>query len=152
MHYPHVLAISFFLTAACASSPAAPTQPIDRQAVPAQAAGCFAIQLGGRPSPDVSLPIMIELTEEPAPGFVEPGRFAVREPGATTPRAPISWWMPQGSGAIQLVLGGGYTGYSFSLNATSGGAWAGEGVYWADMGLEPAPGPLPIRLAPRSCP
>jgi hypothetical protein len=152
MRHTFVLIASLF-TVACASSPAESGQPIDPQAgSPAQAAGCYTLQLGGEPSPDVSLPTLIELSQEPAPGFVAPGRFAVREPGRSAPQAPFSWWAPRGPNAIELALGGGFTGYTFSLTAEPDGAWVGEGVYCADMGLEPTPGPLPARLTPRTCP
>jgi hypothetical protein len=152
MRHLHVLIASIFLTAACASSPADPREPLDPTAVPSQTAGCFAVQLGGEPSPDVSLPALIQLTREPAPGFVTPGRLAVREPGAEIPRAPISWWIPMGADMLELVLGGGYTGYVFSLRSDAGAGWTGEGTYFADMGLEPTPAALPLRLRPTTCP
>jgi hypothetical protein len=152
MRHLSVLVASAFLSTACASSPAEPGQPVDPQTGQAEAVGCFTVHLGGEPSPDVSLPALIQLTTDPAPGFVTPGRLAVREPATSTPRAPISWWVPQGDSALELVLGGGYTGYSFSLTSQSNGSWAGQGTYWADMGLEPAPGPLPLRLIRRACP
>ncbi len=114
--------------------------------------GCYDVILGGTPAPDVSLPKLIALTREPAPLFVDPGRLAVKEPGASEPRAPISWWAPGSGGTLQLVLGGGYTGYSFSLLSAGRGSWSGKGAYFADIGVEPTPAPLPVRLTPRSCP
>ena len=135
---------------ACSSPPDAPSSAPD----PAVnlASQCFTLELGGTPSPDVRLPLVIELSREPAPNFVEPGRLAVREPGAIEPRAPISWWVPRGSDAIELVLGGGYTGYGFDLKSSGRGGWVGQGTYFADFGLEPAPAPLPTRLVPSRCP
>ena len=137
---------------ACASSPGEPGPSLDPQSTPSSAVGCFALQLTQPPSPDVSLPALIELTDDPAPGWVTPGHLAVREPNSATPKAPVSWWMPHGPTELELVLGGGYTGYTFSLQATPEGAWVGEGTYCADFGLEPAPPPLPLRLTPAACP
>jgi hypothetical protein len=99
----------------------------------------------------VSLPTLIELSRDPAPGFVEPGRLAVKEPSVAEPRAPISWWAPGAGGSLDLVLGGGYTGYSFSLRSVAQRSWVGEGTYFADFGVEPTPGRLPVGLTPRSC-
>ena len=147
-----VLIASAFFASACASSPPEPSQPVDPNATWVEVAGCFTIHLEGEPSADITLPHLIELTLDPAPGFVSPGRLVVREPATSTPKAPISWWIPQGGSALKLVLGGGYTGYSFSLTRESDAAWTGQGTYWADMGLEPAPGPLAIRLTRRACP
>ena len=116
-------------------------------------AGCYSVVLGGTPAQDVSLPSLIELTREPAALFVDPGpRFAVKEPGVSEPRAPVSWWAPGSGGTLELVLGGGFTGYSFSLGPAGQGSWSGSGEYFADFGVEPAPVPLPVRLTPRSCP
>lgn len=139
-------------TVACASSPSDPDPPPDPQVTPSVAAGCFVLQLTQQPSPDVSLPALIELSGDPAPGWVTPGHLAVREPNASTPTAPVSWWMPQGPTELELALGSGYTGYTFSLQKTPDGAWVGEGTYCADFGLEPAPPPLPLRLTPAACP
>lgn len=97
------------------------------------------------------LPALIELSREPAPHFVAPGRLAVHEPGAVEPRAPISWWVPRGTVELDLVLGGGYTGYTFALKA-EGSGWVGKGTYFADFGIEPTPPSLPARLTPQTCP
>ena len=97
-------------------------------------------------------PTLIELSRDPAPGFVEPGRFAVREPGRSEARAPISSWAPGRGTTLDLSLGGGYTGYNFTLHSAGPGTWEGTGEYFADMGLEPRPGPLPVRLTSRDCP
>jgi hypothetical protein len=138
---------------ACGSSPEAPGSPLEPQpAAPDLAGGCFALQLTGRPSPDVSLPGLIELSDDPAPGFITPGPLAVREPDAPSPLAPVSWWTPRGPTELELVLGGGYTGYSFLLQATPDGAWIGEGTYCADFGVAPTPPPLTLQLIPTSCP
>jgi hypothetical protein len=149
-------ALSVWLVAlalACSSSPADPSTAPDPAAGGNLASTCFILHLGGTPSPDVALPALIELSRDPAPNFVAPGRLAVREPGVVEPRAPISWWIPRGSDGIELVLGGGYTGYGFKLKSTgNGGGWDGHGTYFADFGLEPAPGPLPLRLTPSRCP
>jgi len=147
-----VLVISM-ISAACSPSPVAESLPspgVDPAvgAIP----GCYAVVLGGTPAADVSLPALVELTQAPAPGFVDPGRLAVEEPGASQPQAPISWWAPGSGDTLQLVLGGGYTGYSFSLRPAGQGSWSGEGAYFADFGVEPQPAPLPVRLTARSCP
>lgn len=113
-------------------------------------AGCYTVELGATPAPDVSLPTLIELSMDPAPGFVDPGRLAVKEPGSSEPRAPISSWAPGSAGTLDLELGGGFTGYSFSLRAARAG-WVGQGKYWADFGVDPAPALLPVRLLARSC-
>jgi hypothetical protein len=139
------------LAVACSSPTAAPSTAPDPAPSGDVSNSCYALHLGGTVSPDVTLPAVIELSREPAPNFVHPGRFAVREPGAAAPRAPISWWIPLSHNAIELVLGGGYTGYTFQLKSAGGGEWAGQGSYFADFGLEPAPGPLPLRLTPSSC-
>ncbi len=150
MRTPLVLLTSM-IVGAC-SSPVSESLPApDSDAALGEVAGCYSVQLGGRPAPDVSLPTLIELTRDPAPAFVDAGRFAVREPGSSEPRAPISWWAPGSGGTLDLVLGGGYTGYSFSLRPAGQGSWTGMGAYCADFGVEPAPEPLPLRLTPRSC-
>jgi hypothetical protein len=151
MRNPIVL-ITALLVSSC-SSPAGESRPaadpeVSFGAIP----GCYGVQLGGEPAPDVSLPTLVELSTEAAPLFVEPGRFAVKEPGTTEPRAPISWWAPGSAGSLDLVLGGGYTGYGFTLRSAGGGGWTGKGAYFADFGIEPAPEPLPLQLVPRSCP
>jgi hypothetical protein len=138
------------LALACSSPPADPSTGPD-PAGGDLASTCYTLHLGGTPSPDVSLPALIELSRDPAPNFVTPGRLAVREPGVVEPRAPISWWIPRGSEGIELVLGGGFTGYGFKLKSAAGGDWVGQGAYFADFGLEPAPGPLPLRLTPSRC-
>ena len=147
-----VLLISI-ISEACSPSPVAESSP-STGADPAVGAipGCYAVVLGGTPAADVSLPALVQLTHEPAPGFVDPGRLAVKEPGASQPRAPISWWAPGSGNTLQLVLGGGYTGYSFSLHPAGQGSWSGEGAYFADFGVEPRPAPLAVRLTSRSCP
>ena len=137
-------------TTACAPTPIGPDSSPDPPSGFDIGSTCFELHLGGKPAPDVTLPQLIELTRQPAPGFVEPGgRLLVREPSGVQ-RAPLSWWMPKGQSALELVLGGGYTGYSFSLER-QGSGWAGNGIYFADFGLEPAPLPLPLRLMPQSC-
>jgi hypothetical protein len=139
-------------TLACGSSSGGPTQSPDPEAGPSNAAaGCYNVRPGERPSSDVSLPTFIELSLDQAPGFVSPGRLAVHEPRAATPAAPISWWIPRASTQIELVLGGGYTGYAFSLRAGSAATWVGQGTYFADFGVEPTPPPLPLTLTPASC-
>jgi hypothetical protein len=138
-------------SAACSSSVADPSGGPEPDVAPSIAAGCYALQLGGTPSPDVSLPSLIELSNDPAPGFAESGRFAVREPGANIRQAPVSSWVPLEAGGLELTLGGGYTGYTFVLRR-QGNDWAGKGTYCADFGLEPAPPLLPARLTPTSCP
>jgi hypothetical protein len=151
MHLQLVVLISFAMTA-CTSPAAEQGAAPDPNAAPGLLDGCFTLHLGGTPAPDVALPAVIRLSREPAPGFVEPGRLAVVEPGTTTPQAPVSWWVPSGTNAVQLVLGGGYTGYSFALESLGGGVWAGQGTYFADFGAEPVPPSLPLRLGPQSCP
>jgi hypothetical protein len=151
MHLPLVVLTSFVLTA-CASPAAEQGAAPDPNAALGPLDDCFTLQLGGTPAPDVALPGIIRLSRDPAPGFVEPGRLAVIEPGITEPQAPVSWWVPSGANALQLVLGGGYTGYSFALKSLGGGVWAGQGTYFADFGVEPTPPSLPLRLGPRSCP
>jgi hypothetical protein len=151
MRTPLVLLTSM-ISAACSSSPVAESLPSPGADAAAGAIpGCYAVVLGGTPSSDVTLPTLVELSRDPAPGFVEPGRFAVREPGTSEPRAPISSWAPGTGGTLELSLGGGYTGYNFTLRSAGPGSWTGKGAYFADMGLEPRPGPLPIRLTARSC-
>lgn len=138
-------------TLACGSSPTSPVPDSTPDPAVDLGAQCFALQTSGTVAPGFILPRLIELTRQPAPNFVEPGRFAVREPGVKEPRAPISWWRPTGSSSLELVLGGGYTGYTFSLTR-SGAAWVGPGEYCADVGLEPAPEQLGLRLTRQSCP
>jgi hypothetical protein len=140
-------------TLACASSTTGPV-PESTPAPPGSfdlGAHCFRLHLTGVVAPDATLPRLIELTRQPAPYFVEPGRLLVREPGGGEPRAPISWWRPTSASSLELVLGGGYTGYSFSL-IRAGAAWEGEGTYWADVGLEPTPDQLGLRLTRETCP
>jgi hypothetical protein len=139
------------LLPACSSPMAESRSTPDPDAAAGAIDGCYSLELGGTPAEFVLLPEAIELSREPAPNFVEPGRFAVREIGGSVPRAPISWWLPGAGGSIELVLGGGYTGYSFSLRSTTPGSWAGDGKYFADFGVLPEPGPLPLRLTRRSC-
>lgn len=140
------------IAAACSSSPVAESLPSPgAEAVAGAIPGCYAVVLGGTPAADVSLPTLIELSRDPAPGFVDPGPFAVREPGSSEPRAPFSSWAPGAGGTLDLVLGGGFTGYSFTLRAAGQGSWTGKGAYFADFGVEPMPAALPIRLTPRSC-
>jgi hypothetical protein len=146
-----LLLLAVLVSAACSSSLADPDGGPEPDVAPTVVPGCYALQLGADPSADVTLPSLIELTSEPAPGFVEPGRFTVLEPGATVRKAPISWWRPRGESGLDLVLGGGFTGYTFTLTAR-GADWVGQGSYCADFGVEPAPGPLPARLTPTSCP
>lgn len=141
------------ISCACSSSPVAESLPLpgaDPEAgtIP----GCYAVVPGATPAADVSLPALIRLTEKPAPLFVDPGRLAVEEPGVSEPRAPISWWAADSDGTLQLVLGGGYTGYSFRLRHGGQGRWTGAGEYFADFGVEPKPAGLPVRLTRRSCP
>ena len=148
---PHLVLFAAVLLASC-SSPATDSTPgpdpeVSTGAIP----GCYAVVLGGTPAPDVYLPTLIELSAEPAPLWVEPGHLLVGEPGTAEPVAPLSWWAPGSSGTIQLVLGGGFTGYSFSLRQQQG-RWRGIGTYFADFGVKPTPGPLPLELSPRSCP
>jgi hypothetical protein len=140
------------VSTACASS-ASDANPLpDRNATPRAGAQCYMLEFGGPPASDVTLPSLIELSQEEAPGFVEPGRFAVREPGTANPRAPISWWRERDSGGLELVLGGGFTGYSFVVQSSGDGGWTGTGAYFADFGVEPTPPPLAIRLNPTRCP
>jgi hypothetical protein len=143
---------SVALAVACSSPPAERSAAPDPAPSGDLAFTCYTLHLGGTPSSDVELPALIELSREPAPNFVHPGRLAVREPGAVEPRAPISWWIPRASDRIDLVLGGGYTGYRFDLKPAGGGHWVGQGTYFADFGLEPPPSPLPLRLEPSRCP
>lgn len=149
-----VRALLFLFTAlgsaACSSSVAGPSGRPEPNAGPSIALGCYALQLGGPPSPDVQLPSLIQLSSAPAPGFTEPGRFAVLEPGVGVRQAPISWWLPREDGGLELVLGGGYTGYTFTLRA-QGADWIGEGMYYADFGVLPAPPALPARLTRTTC-
>jgi hypothetical protein len=151
MHRPLAVLISFVVIA-CASPAAEQDAAPDPNAVPGLMDDCFTLHLGGTPAPDVTLPAIIQLSRNPAPGLVEPGRLAVIEPGTIKPRAPVSWWVPSGADGLQLVLGGGYTGYSFALKSLGDGVWAGHGTYFADFGVEPTPLSLPLRLGPRSCP
>jgi hypothetical protein len=146
---PHVWFLALAL--ACSSPPADRSGAPDPGPANALTSNCYTLQLGGTPSPDVVLPALIELSREPAPNFVEPGRLAVHEPGAVERRAPISWWVPRGTDQLELVLGGGYTGYTFAMKA-EGRDWIGKGTYFADFGIEPTPSSLPARLKPRICP
>jgi hypothetical protein len=139
------------LFAACASSAIDPSSSPDPDASPGIQTNCYSVLTQGTPAPDVRLPTLIQLSPEAAPGFVEPGRLAVREPGGKPPMAPISWWIPRGTNRMELVLGGGYTGYTFELHAAEHGAWVGTGSYFADFGVDPTPVPLSIQLTPRSC-
>jgi hypothetical protein len=139
-------------SAACGSSPTDPApdsspDPVDFDL----GARCFAVRTTGAVAPDARLPGLIELSREPAPYFVEPGRLAVREPAGGELRAPVSWWRPTGKASLELVLGGGFTGYMFSLTR-SGAAWVGQGTYFADFGVEPVPEKLALRLTRQSCP
>ncbi len=146
-----VLSTALFLSA-CSSSPVTESSPGPDPEVSASAIpGCYAVVLGAAPAPDVYLPTLIELTSEGVPFIIEPGHFTVREPDAAEPRVPVSWWTPGSGGTIQLVLGGGFTGYSFSLRQEQG-RWRGPGTYFADFGVQPAPGPLHLELVPASCP
>lgn len=150
MRIPVVLCI-VPLYAACSSSLVGPAPGPNPDNGTGMAAQCFELQAKGSVATDVRLPRLIELTRQPAPNFVEPGRFRVREPAEDTPQAPVSWWSPRGEAALELVLGGGYTGYAFSLQRTEGG-WSGVGTYFADFGVEPTPPPLPLDLIPQACP
>ena len=147
----HVVLLAALLTSSCSSSVTESTPGPDPDVALGAIPGCYAVLLGGTPAPDVSLPALIALTREPAPLFVDPGRLAVKEPGVSEPRAPISWWAPGSGGTLQLVLGGGYTGYSFSLRPAGQGSWSGPGAYFADFGVEPKPAALPVHLTPRNC-
>jgi hypothetical protein len=148
---PIMVCISVIVTA-CASSSADPTPSPDADANPAIESRCYSVRTRGTLAPDVRLPSLIQLSKDAAPGFVEPGRLEVEEPGADPRLAPISWWVPRGPNAMVLVLGGGYTGYTFDLTSLGQGGWAGRGTYFADFGTEPAPVPLSIHLVPRGCP
>jgi hypothetical protein len=137
---------------ACASAPTAPAGEFAPTPGDVELAGrCFDLHINGVVATDVRLPGLIELSRQPAPYFVEPGRLAVREAAATEPRAPISWWRPTGESSLELVLGGGFTGYHFSMTH-SGSAWVGQGTYFADFGVEPPPDLLLLRLTQQSCP
>lgn len=150
MRTPFVLFAALGLSSC--SSPVSDSRPTpDPDVASGSIPGCYSIQLGGKPADDVSLPTLIELSRDPAPGWVDPGRLAVREPGSAEPRAPISWWAPGAGGSLDLVLGGGYTGYSFTLRSAEPGSWIGQGEYFADFGPEPTPPALPVRLTSRSC-
>jgi hypothetical protein len=147
----NIVLITALLVSSC-SSPLAESRPaLDPEVSFGAIPGCYGVQLGGEPATDVSLPTLVELSTGPAPLFVEPGRFAVKEPGTLEPRAPISWWAPGSAGSLDLVLGGGYTGYIFTLQPAGGGGWIGNGAYFADFGVEPAPAPLPLQLVTQSC-
>ena len=148
----HLVLFTALLLSSCSSSPVTESSPVpDPEVSTGAIPGCYAVQLGGTPAADVYLPTLIELSAEPAPLWVEPGHLLVREPGNVEPVAPLSWWAPGSGGTIQLVLGGGYTGYSFSLRHQQG-RWRGTGTYFADFGVEPMPAPVPLELSPRSCP
>jgi hypothetical protein len=151
MHTPVVWLAALTLTA-CASPVANGNQSPDPDAAPGINSQCYAVVPAASPAADVRLPELIELADEPAPGFVEPGYRAVREPGVAEPRAPISSWRQLGPGTIELGLGGGFTGYVFTLQQDIEGRWVGSGVYFADFGVEPVPPPLGLTLHPRSCP
>jgi hypothetical protein len=141
------------LIVSCSSSVTETSNPADPEVVFRAVSGCYRVQTEGPIAADVSLPALIELSEEPAPLFVDPGpRLAVKEPGAREANAPISWWAPGTSGSLDLVLGGGYTGYSFSLQSAGQGVWTGTGSYFADIRLDPNPRPLPLRLTQLPCP
>ncbi|HYF39391.1 MAG TPA: hypothetical protein VD930_06890 [Gemmatimonadales bacterium] len=144
--------ISVAAAAACSASPTAPLPESSPDAAGFDLAGrCFAVHTTGKVAADFRLPRLIELTQQPAPSFVDPeGRFAVREPAASEPGAPLSWWRPGESGSLELVLSGGFTAYQFSLTRL-GAAWVGYGEYCSDMGLEPTPEKLPLRLTAASC-
>jgi len=148
----HLVLFPALLLSACSSSVTDSTPLPDPDVSTGAIPGCYAVVLGGTPEHDVYLPSLIELSAEQAPLWVEPGHLLVREPGNAQPVAPLSWWAPSSGGTIQLVLGGGYTGYSFSLRRAGTGAWVGHGEYFADLGLEPAPGPLPLKLTSAGCP
>lgn len=147
-----LIILTVLVSAACSSSVVSPDGIPEPSIAPSVASGCYVLQLGAKPSPDVQLPALIELSNDAAPGFVEPGRFAVGEPGSAARLAPISYWRPNETGELELSLGGGFTGYTFRLEAAGSGDWVGEGIYCADFGLLPAPPPLPARLIPTACP
>jgi hypothetical protein len=152
MRTPLVMFASM-ISVACSSSPVAESLPPPSVDAAAGAiSGCYTVALGGTPAVDVTLPALIQLTRDPAPLFVDPGHLAVKEPGVSEPVAPISWWAPGSGGTLHLVLGGGYTGYSFSLRPAGQGRWSGKGEYFADIGVEPTPARLPVRLTRRGCP
>jgi hypothetical protein len=138
--------------AACASPVSTGDQSPDPDVAPDLNSQCYIVNPAAEPAPDVSLPRLIELSEEPAPGYTEPGRLAVREPGVAEPKAPISSWRRLGPGTIELALGGGFTGYVFTLRQAIEGGWVGSGSYFADFGVEPAPPRLGLTLDPQSCP
>jgi hypothetical protein len=141
------------LIVSCSSSVTETSNNADPTVVFRALLGCYGLQIGGPVAADVTLPTLIQLTDEPAPLFVDPGpRLAVKEPGTRQARAPISWWALAPSGSLDLILGGGYTGYSFSLESAGGGRWTGVGSYFADIGVDPTPAPLPLRLSPVRCP
>jgi hypothetical protein len=137
---------------ACASPVASGNQSPDPDAAPGFNSQCYTVVPAATPAPDVRLPDLIELVDEPAQGFLEPGYLAVREPGVAEPKAPVSSWRRLGPGTIELGLGGGFTGYVFTLHQDIEGGWAGDGVYFADFGVEPAPPRLALILNPRNCP
>ena len=142
--------ISLAVVAACTGSPTDPAPESASKPADFDLGGqCFAVHTTGEVADDFILPRLIQLTQRPAPNFVDPGRFAVWEPSGE-PRAPISWWRPTGDSSIELVLGGGYTGYTFSLER-AGDAWVGQGKYCSDMGLEPPPDELAVRLTRQNC-
>ena len=150
MRAPVVLLIAL-LTSSCSSSVTESTPVPDPDVSTGAIPGCYSLVLGGRPEHDVYLPTIIELSAEQSPLWVEPGHLTVREPGNTEPRAPFSSWAPVARNGLTLILGGGYTGYIFSLRATGQGSWTGRGTYFADFGPEPEPPALPLTLNPRSC-
>jgi hypothetical protein len=138
--------------AACASPAVTGNRSPDSNAAPELNAECYSVRPAATPAADVVLPELIELADEPAPGFTDPTRLAVREPGVAEPKAPISSWRRLGPGTIELALGGGFTGYVFTLRQVIEGGWVGDGSYFADFGVEPVPPRLGLTLDPRSCP
>lgn len=106
----HVVLFAALLLSSCSSSVTESTPGSDPDVAVGSIPGCYTVELGGTPAGDVSLPALIQLTQDPAQGFVDPGHLAVREPGTSEPRAPISWWAPGSGATLDLVLGGGYTG------------------------------------------
>jgi hypothetical protein len=151
METPVVWLAALTLTA-CASPVANGNPSPDPDTAPGINSQCYAVVPAATPAPDVRLPELIELADEPAPGFLEPGYLAVREPGVAEPKAPVSSWRRLGPGLIELGLGGGFTGYVFTLRQVIEGGWIGDGVYFADFGVEPAPPRLGLTLEPRNCP
>jgi len=84
------------LIVSCSSSVTETSSTADPQVVFRGVSGCYRVQTEGPVAADVSLPTLIELSDEPAPLFVDPGpRLAVKEPGTRQAKASISWWAPQ---------------------------------------------------------